>query len=425
MKKPLNFIENYKINKSKRRDCGEKNSILIVEKITDRKEVVVGDIINYKIVLFNNSSNDLINIFVYDLLEENLLFKIGSVRENGNQNTSLNIVNGIIIPVLESNKFFVLTFKVEVLNNSINPINSKTKVNFQIFENGVIYAERVESNSVEIFVEVAEVKIEKKADKEFVVLNDIINYEVNITNCGSIDIFDLIFKDQLLEALRFIEGTFKINGIVVNSVDINEGINIGNLKKGSTITIKYAVIVVNLKCGKNIATGVLLEYSYRLFCDGIEGKRISEKNNCLTEIITIGNNNFKEINIDKNISLKNLNISIDEVTEAIAEVIFFKCKVINTNPIQSNGGQILTKNKAILYGELDLSIQYINKKIKALQSLSYPIRFSMFLILPESYKRGEMIEFNSEIEDIYIRKVNEDCLYVNATVEIKANLSCC
>lgn len=399
---------------------------LNIKKILNKSIAVVGDEITYTLELVNNGNVFLENIIVYDILMSNLLFIAKSVKIDGISDPFSNIINGINIGALNVGESKVITFKVKALNNNVRIVENLAKGIFKYRDtNGNIYSENTISNIAKLIIEVANLDVLKSANKDFVILNDLIIYEIIIKNTGTVDALNIIFNDELSEAVEFLDGSFMVNGRIINAVNINEGINIGNILVNCSKVIKYAVKVTNIKSSKNIINSASVYFEY-ILNNGIQGYKKSEKTLLSSKIITVGINSFKQINVDDFMLEEAFIKPLEEIIEIIPEVKILKYTIIKTEPIQSTEGKILTKYKAIIYGILDLTIEYSSyNKQHAIYSINNPIRFSTSLVLPETYEAGEPLEIVSSVEDIYFKDFDCKYLFVNTTLLIKAKLSDC
>lgn len=403
------------------------NPNLLLIKSADKEYAVVGDVVTYTIVAKNIGDITLGNIaldpvFISDILSSSLEFVAGSMTVNGVQDPLSSIVNGVDLGQLAIGESKTITFKAKVLSADISPIqnNSIATYGYQLPgedpETGTST-----SNTVNLIPEVAEIDIVKSADKDFVVLGDTITYTVTLKNTGTLDAFNVIFKDELPVEVELIDGSFSINGIVVNGVNLNKGVNIGTIKKNSQTVVKYAVKVVKANCELKIINKASVKFSYRLL-DGTMGLYESESSSAT---ITIGINTFKQISIEEELIIPTIKPDIEEIGEVTAEIEIVNCHIIKTPVLISNEGQNLTGYKLIIHGNITEVVEYTAlDPEQSVHSAHYTIPFTAFIVLPINYCIGK-IDIDSVIEDVYFKELDARTLFTNITVLLKANVCIC
>ncbi|WP_373601491.1 DUF7507 domain-containing protein, partial [Paraclostridium bifermentans] len=268
-----------------------------VEKSSNVDSAVVGDTIIYTIKVTNEGDIDLDSVIVSDPLSPDLDFIEGSLKVNGVPMPMANILTGVEIGPLAVGQMKTITFEAKVISKTSDEIINVSTANFTYILNPGEPPQGKTQDSNENIIELFDpnLTVEKMADKEEVSLGDVITFTVVLTNDGDTELTDIVFKDELPQSLELIDGTFEVNGVVINGVDLNSGVNIGSLMPGETIVIKYQAKVVGGACSGIITNNAFAEYKY-ILPDGTTGEETSESSSVEIEVnISI----FKQITLDK------------------------------------------------------------------------------------------------------------------------------
>ena len=86
----------------------------------------------------------------------------------------------------------------------------------------------------------------KQVDKSFSRIGDTLTYTVALTNNGNSSAQNVIFTDTMPSGTAFIADTFSINGILQSGANPVNGVNIGTITAGTTVTISFQVTVTSL-----------------------------------------------------------------------------------------------------------------------------------------------------------------------------------
>ncbi|MBW6410128.1 DUF7507 domain-containing protein [Clostridium weizhouense] len=403
------------------------NPKLELVKLVDKPYVIVGDTVTYTIIAKNTGDIILGNveldpIIIYDLLSPSLEFVSGSVTVDGIPDPLSGIVTGVNIGVLNVGESKTITFKAKVISADISPIENTAQATFgyQIPGDDPETGNST-SDTVQVVPEIARLEILKQANTNFVVIDDVINYTITIKNTGTLDAYNVIFTDVLSPEVELIDGSFKVNGIRINNVDLSKGINIGTIKSGEQSIVEYSVKVIANNCELKIINSVTAKFQYKL-PNGITGIVTTDPS---TVVVNLGISNFKQLSIEKNIIIPSQKPDIEEINKVDGDIDIIKCYVIETPILKSNEGQILTGYKLIIHGILNEVIEYTAVNCEqSVHSAHYSMPFSTFIVLPENYCPGNE-DITTEIEDIYFNRLNSRTLFTNATILIKIIGCCC
>ena len=99
------------------------------------------------------------------------------------------------------------------------------------------------SNVVEVQIINNEVSMYKYASSSAVISGDTLTYTIEITNDGTFENTDLVFKDELPEGVSFVEGTVKVDGVTQADANPVTGFSLRNLTANDTIKVEFNVII--------------------------------------------------------------------------------------------------------------------------------------------------------------------------------------
>ena len=384
-------------------------------------EAVVGDVVTYTISARNDGDIELNNVTVRDELASDIKFISESVKINSSLDPNQSIISGVNIGNLGIGQSKIVSFDTKVISKNNGNIILNTAVgdfNYNAEPGKPPRVGSAISNTNELLVKKVNLTVTKTSNKQSVSLNDVITYTVTVKNDGEIDVINVIFKDELSSISKLIERTFTINGVLVNSVNLNSGVTIGDIKEGETVILKYDVKVITGNCCGKLINSAFTEYSY-ILSNGYTGTRVSEKSK-VTIVIAISA--FKQISLDEYLEIPTQKPDMEQLNEISGKVEILNCHVIQTTKATSKEGQILSGYKLVVHGMLKQVIQYTATETQAIHSAHYDVPFSTFIVLPPDYTVGSKIEVEGIIEDIYYNKIDERTFFKNATVLVLAKI---
>ncbi|MGL5574997.1 MAG: DUF7507 domain-containing protein [Sarcina sp.] len=398
---------------------------LDIIKTSSKEEVAIGDIVKYTLNIKNTGNVDAREVMIRDIINNKLRFISGSIIINGIESPAEDILLGICIDLIKINEEVTITFDTEVLEAGTIPNQAVLEYIYKSETNGIDQAAFNESNIALINANKIELDVKKTSDKEFAVLRDEIKYTITIQNKTNITANNIVIKDELPRYVELIAGSFKLNGQVINTVNLGRGVNIGVLKPNQGTVIEYKVKVVSNSCTSMIKNGVEVSYNY-ILPDGSLGKNILPAEQAQTNTIQMGIANFKQFSIESYLSIPEIKPDIETINNAKGTIDIIGCHVIKTSPNISNEGQYLTAHKLVVSGYLNFVIEYTAlNSMQAVYSAHYNIPFSTFVVLPEDYTVGSKIDVQGVVEDIYFKLVNEREFFTNVTTLINVKILFC
>ena len=377
------------------------NPITIL-KTSDVDQAIVGQEILYTMTVDNTTGEILHSVIVTDLLEPNLSFVAESVVVDGIPMPLKDILAGVEIGPMGVGGVKTISLKALIIGKTADYISNEFTVVYKYMEQGLELIETQTSNTVEILVEIAEVECKKTANKEEVELNEIVVYKVLLTNSGTIEAYNVVYKDTLSESVELLPNSVMVDGIVVNDPNFELGINIGDMTESQIVEIVYSVKVVGGSCSGKIVNEGFVEYFYVL-PNRVTGKKTSHICSVAIDVNIV---TFKQLLFDKTMTIPCQKPDMEEVDDVTAEIIIDDYYVIDTMKSTSNEAQKLSYHKLIIHGRVKLSIEYTALVCdQAMHSAHTDVPFSSFLILPPDYD-GQIVDVSSILEDLNLEQVS-------------------
>ena len=224
------------------------NAMITMVKSVDQTLVTLGDTITYTTILTNNGNTNATNITFTDLIPNGTTFITDSVTINGLTQIGLNPNTGITIGSIAPNSSISIAFQVTATSTPVqNPIANSATASYTFIAdpNAPIVSRNVTSNTVFTTINTATILSLKQVDKSFSRIGDTLTYTVALTNNGNSSAQNVIFTDTVPSGTTFIANTFSING-VPQSEDPSNGVNIGIITAGTTVTVSFQVTVTSL-----------------------------------------------------------------------------------------------------------------------------------------------------------------------------------
>ena len=392
---------------------------LTLTKKSSVNSAAVGDIVTYTITAKNTGDIILNNVIVTDRLEQDLRFVKGSVKVNGVPAPNASILSGVNIGTLNIGESKDITFNAEVISATDNLATNTSTSQFNYTIPGK--PEQIgssQSNKIEIPVKKANIDVIKTADVANASLGSIITYTVKLVNNGEVDALNVLFTDQLPSNVELVEGSFKVNGTVVNGVDLASGVNIGTVPKGTTTTLTYQVKVTAGTCNSKIINSAKVKFSY-ILPDGTIGSKESNTSETTSAVVDLNIINFKQFSIEEYLQIPCQKPDMESINYISGNVEIIRCHVIKTGIGRSNEGQTLTGYKLIVHGLLNLVVEYTACEARqSVHSAHYHIPFSTFIVLPENYEPGGKLDIEGIVEDIYFNDMDCRVFFTNTTLLI-------
>ncbi|MGL4990548.1 MAG: hypothetical protein ACRC57_05165 [Sarcina sp.] len=393
-----------------------------IVKLANLSEVIVGDIITYELQFTNDTGFLLNSVVIKDLLNPDLNFIEGSVKFGALSLPTANILKGVDLGTVGLNSVVNLFFQVKVINKSGVTLDNQSTVVYKYID-PIDKLEKInddKSNVLKILVDTAELKIKKVSSVQEVKLNDIIDYKITLRNEGTIDLLNIVLKDLISSATQLVENSVYVNGILVNTENIEIGLNVGSVSVGNEIVVDYKVKVVSGTCSGYIDNEAYAIYNYEQ-SNLATGTKETDR---VTVSISVVISSFKQQGLSKLVSLPLEKPDIEEVDDVTVDISIIDSYIVKTMISESYEGQNLSGYKLMIHGRLKMSIEYTALiRTQKMYSQSCEVPFSSFLILPPDYIDGSYVEVSTELENVEVDLLDTRNAMVNAIFLIIAKIS--
>lgn len=396
-----------------------------IEKLSDTSSYVVDDTVTYTVKVSNYGNIPATDFVLTDPLSPEIQFVPGSVVIDGIESPTGSVVNGISLGTIGVNQSITVTFKAKILQRPGNGIITNQSLGNYLFVVDPSLPPRQGSSSSninEVRVEIAKLDVSKVADKKEAVLNDIITYTLTIRNTGTVAATNIIVRDFLEDGLEFVPNTFKVNGIIINGIDMNAGFNVGSLAPGQTTTIQYQAQIVKVCCDCSITNSATVTFTFRSSSTGAVKQRTEGP---ISVTVKTASPTFKQFDLDGLLIIPCPKPNIEEINDIKVEVEIMKYKVIKTIKGISAENRTLTGYKLVINGILRQVVDYTaNDVCQSNHSAQFERKFSTFIVLPEDIDPSSNIELNTVVEDVYFNQINDREILTNVTLLLNANIIC-
>lgn len=238
-------------------------SNITIELSSDKSIVKVNDTITYTAQVSNIGNINVFNCIVKDELPPELSFIEGSVTiDDIPQPIEVSPITGIQIDSVNIGKGIKISFKCKVLESTDETIDNRVSIDFDHYlPYGITLQTKTNySNIVSITCAIASLDITAELNKTTAVVGEILTYTINITNNGSISLYNIVVIDSLNPNLQY------MNNLIVNETptegNIVNGVNIGSLNIGETTTISFDVKIISVPPSGTISTQITVHYDY-------------------------------------------------------------------------------------------------------------------------------------------------------------------
>lgn len=409
----------------------EKSDICIVNKkieylklieCSDINEAIVGEKVIFKILAKNKSNYVLDDVVISNMLKPELKLLENTIKLNNVKTNDQNIMSGINIGRLEINEEKELEFEVEIVFRPLNGV-TKTKsnaiYNYKLPNEKYIRGRTAASNSNVLMIQIANLSIKKYINKFNISLDDEIEMNIEIFNDGTVQAKNIVFKEIIDNTFELIENSIYIDDELISNVNLLNGIIIGNLDSLEKRFVKYKMKFINGNTVSESKAITSLNFCHK----HVEGLTFKWKKIEKEMSFNTNATNFKHIFISDIIYKKLKNPKIVEVTGISVNVKNLKYHIIKTMNGKSNEGEILTGNKIIIQGLLNVLIEYTTDNDEnSVYSLNENLTFSTFIVLPAAFKIGSAIQLDYKVEDTSVKKRNNESIYTNIGMLLLAKI---
>lgn len=239
---------------------------LTLTKQTGTTRATVGDIITYTISAAN-PGNITVSPVVTDTIPNGTSFVSGSVTLNGAAQPSANPATGISTGALSPGATAVITFQLNVTSLPASAqIANQANANYTYQPpDGRTLSGLSSSNTVTIPVSLPNVNITKSANHTSVTLGDTLTYAITAGNSGSSPITNAVITDPIPNGTTLVPGSVTVGGALVSGVNPANGVPVGTLAPGGSITVTFTVKVGSVPAPAQLSNTASISFSSGTF----------------------------------------------------------------------------------------------------------------------------------------------------------------
>ncbi|MGL4737880.1 MAG: DUF6923 family protein [Cellulosilyticaceae bacterium] len=378
-------------------------------------EATIGEVITYTLHLTNTGTVTLNEVLLQDLLTPELKFMPRSVMIDGQPHTDASIISGINLKDLGVNVSTTVTFEVSVIAKVSKQIDCALSAYYTYGFNSIkpMKTGRTTSNTCSLTLHYVSIEISGNIHQSIAFLNDEICYTLRIQNTGDTPVFNLILRNDSA-AYELAESSFKLNDKLINSVDLNQGINMGSLSPSNTLMISYAQkISEHYYPLDNLSSTLMTQFSYTSHDHTIK----YGQSNVLDLAIPLALSTFKQFETSNYFEISDLKPDLETINLISGNIHLLKHYVIKSPVATSIDNQKLTSHNLVFHGILELTAEYVsNEAAHSIYSSYHTLPFSTFIILPEDFPVHSHIHINATLQNVCFKLINNRSFFANASI---------
>lgn len=223
---------------------------LTAVKQVDLAYTSITGILSYSTVLTNVGNANVDNVVFQDAIPGGTTFVPGSVQINGVTQQSADPSVGIPIGAIVPGGSVPIVFNVQVAGAvpAVNPIPNTANINYSYKVEPTkpsVIAPVLTTNTVNTKVNNAMLNSSKVVDKASADLGDTILYTVVVTNTGNVSADNAKFFDLIPGGTTFVSGSVSVNGAPNVGANPQNGIPLGSIAVGGSVTVAFEVTIDN------------------------------------------------------------------------------------------------------------------------------------------------------------------------------------
>lgn len=232
----------------------------------DEYNINVGERVIYIVQIKNTGKSVANNVILSTTLNPALQFVPNTVTLNGVTMPGANITTSVNIGSIDPAGVANVGFAVKAVSLVQGGGTADTTVNYNYsFISGAgspTYINYANTNTLKMIVQDGNLSVVKSVSPNTATIGNTLVYTTVVTNIGSENTFNMFFQDKINQYCSFVPGTLKIDGVVYNDYNPNDGFNLDDLLPNETRTIVFSVNVNTLTPNTVVENGALVNFSY-------------------------------------------------------------------------------------------------------------------------------------------------------------------
>lgn len=210
----------------------------------DKELVRTGETIKYTVTIRNDSSVDLYNVEIADVIPPKTTLVAGSFIPALPDDDTLE--NGVIVGDVLKNSSKLLEFAVTVNDSAIGNVIHTGTVTYAFKDgNGLEYSGTAQSDQAVTTIAAPGMLIEQTADKAVVTKDgEPVVYTITVTNTGDIPIENISVVGHISDGMTYVPNSTLLNS-TMPYLDVNpeSGVLVGDLAQGAHADVQFTVTV--------------------------------------------------------------------------------------------------------------------------------------------------------------------------------------
>lgn len=339
-----------------------------------------------------------------------------SFKINGKKINIKKISSAIILGSLSYNETLNVSFDFVV--NEL-PYNKQIKINGLVTGkynlDGEYLNKEFQSSDTILNVENIDIEIIKSASSDTLQSGETLKIQTIINNVGSLDVHDLVLRDNEEENLVFVEESVYIDGENMINFDPTLGINMNDLPSGRNILVSYEYEYLPRSRVSKISHFSDLQYSYNL---GNNKERIGHLKSDTT-YIEGSLSTFKQFSMQNEYTLKSYEPDIGEIVSFFSNATvedYYEISSIKNRSIDNSNS---TGKKVIVKGYVMDRVEYLTKDDNTpLYMLERTQPFNVYINLPSDY-HFEDLYFKAKCDDTFYKTVGSRGVFISSLISIE------
>ncbi|GMK48295.1 hypothetical protein PghCCS26_54250 [Paenibacillus glycanilyticus] len=227
--------------------------------------VVLGESYAYEVKFFNESSQNLTQITIVDLIPQGTVLMPDTVQVSTAAAITTVPELNIVIASISAGEEVVIQFQVTALGNPADLsgyVNTASASFMFNREDGSIIELTTQSNTVTVQLQdapTADIMVVKSADTSTALIGQTITYSISVTNNGLTAVNDILLRNLINEGLLFLPGSITIDGKAQPRLE-SSVVSIGSLLPNEARVVTVQAVVDALPPSGDIVNRAIIEY---------------------------------------------------------------------------------------------------------------------------------------------------------------------